>query len=176
MLKAVFVTVSVVTLSACCVATSTDKSDWCSPFIGSSKEAIKACLGVMRNSLTNYLPEDSDTAGVDVFENGFEVGISHGRLAREGGDVDTLRVYLVCGVDSSGVVASGYFYTYDHWPPVEAIPNVRITDGRYIERFFGPVQHKSYSQSGSRPIATLVFSRSGDAFEFVDCVNVPDDW
>ena len=176
MLKSVFISVSVVTLSACSVSSHSGNSDWCSAFIGSSKEAIKACLGVMRNSLTDHLPEDADTAGIDVFENGFEVGISHGRLVREGGDADNLRVYLVCGVDSYGVVEFGYFYTYDHWPPAEAIPNERITNGRYIEQFLGPAQHKSYSESESRPKATLVFSRSGNEFEFAECVNVPDDW
>lgn len=150
--------------------------DLCEKYISPARMAIESCLEQMEGSLAPSLPEDADTAGVDVFQQGFELSLSKGRLVREGGGAETLRIYLACQVDLDGVVNLGFFYAYDHWPPESESINFIRSDGRYIERFHGPPHGPSYSQSETRPLATLVFSIEGGELIFTECPEVADEW
>jgi hypothetical protein len=174
MKKAAFAFLIGATLFAQIGAEACDRS--CERYIEPAKRAVESCLYKMREFLAPELPEDADTAGVDVFLQGFVLGLSKGRIVRDGGESDGLRVYLVCEVDLNGDVVAGDFYPYDHWPPKSDAESFIRTVGPYIEHFYGDSRTSSYSQAGSAPLATLLFSIDGDDLLFSECIEVPEDW
>jgi len=170
----IFIFLLIVVLCAPQHAMGGDKS--CSVHIQPAKRAVESCIEKMRDFLAPELPEDVDTAGVDVFGSELVLSLSKGRLIREGGDLGSLRVYLVCRVDLSGEVIAGNYYPYEHWPPKSGSEGITRTVGPYIEQFYGESRAPSYSQGGSAPLATLLFGIDDGDVAFSKCIEVPDDW
>lgn len=172
--KPIVVLLIVTSLFAQIESVACDRS--CEQYIDPAKKAVESCLEKMRQFLAPELPEDADTAGVDVFRQGLELGLSKGQLVRAGGERDDLRIYLVCQVDLSGEVVAGDFYPYEYWPPKRDAKSFNRSVGPYIEHFYGESRVPSYWQEGSAPLATLLFSLDEGDVVFSECIAVTDDW
>lgn len=158
-------------LSSCSGAVASNVPDVCQSYMEPALGAVNGCLEKMEKLIAPNLPKDVDTVSVDIFNEGFDLGFSHRRLVRHGGNSNDLRMYLVCMVGFDESVITGHFYTYDHWPPSNVLLYFMRSDGRYIEQFFGLPHVPAFSEEDldSGPLASIIFERDDDDFLFSKC-------